>query len=480
MNQNKPWEKFYSPAAFGFDADNLPFENLVDLIRKSQDRFGSRCAVSTVLPDGASTTVTYAELNAYSDDFAAFLREVLQLGARDVVGIMTANCIGFSVAAFGTFKANCICTNINPLYTPPELEHQLNDSGARVLVVLDAFSEKVDAVIERTGVEHVVKLSLVDFFPVETPRPTAPAMQTAHTPMAAALFAGSRSRDDDSVAAYTISLEKDDTAVYQYTGGTTGPSKGAELTHRGILANAYMEQAMYSELLDNDAAETVLIALPLYHITAFTLLQVFGLGIGAHLLMAPSPRPVSNLKTAFEGYEVSWFIGINTLFAALINEPWFKRETFSSLKFCASGGAAQHVAVAEQWQQGTGVEVLEGYGMTEVCGVISITPAAHCRLGFAGVPVPGFEVKIMDKGGEESPVGTPGELWVRSPTVMKGYLHRPEATAEAIVAGGWLRSGDLATIDADGFLKIVDRLKDMILVSGFNVFPTEVECRFAH
>jgi long-chain acyl-CoA synthetase len=217
-----------------------------------------------------------------------------------------------------------------------------------------------------------------------------------------------------------------------------------------------------------------LVILPLYHITAFALIFVVGMGAGDHLVLVPSPRPPSNLQSAFENFEVTIFTGINTLFAALMEEPWFDKSLFKSVNFCGSGGAAQQTGVAQRWEDATGIEIYQGYGMTECCGVMSLNPVGDNRLGSVGIPVPGLAVKIIDDDGVEQPIGSPGELLFKGPTIMKGYFGRPEATAETIV-DGWLHSGDIAIMDEDGFLEIVDRKKDMILVSGFNVSPNEIE-----
>jgi long-chain acyl-CoA synthetase len=245
------------------------------------------------------------------------------------------------------------------------------------------------------------------------------------------------------------------------------------LSHTGILANAHQAQTMIEHLRDPEG-DTTLVILPLYHITAFALIFITGIGSGDHLVLVPSPRPPSNLKTAFENFDVTVFTGINTLFAALMEEPWFDRDLFKNVRFCGSGGAAQHTEVARRWEKMTGVEVYQGYGMTECCGVMSLNPVGENRLGSVGIPVPGLDVRIVDDNDVEQPIGSPGELLFKGPTIMKGYLSRPEATEEAL-KNGWLYSGDIAVMDEDGFLEIVDRKKDMILVSGFNVSPNEIE-----
>jgi long-chain acyl-CoA synthetase len=421
-----------------------------------------------------------------TSDFAAWLREVAAVGPGDVVALMSPNCIDFCIAAFGIFKAGCICTNINPLYTAPEVEHQLRDSGARVLVIADLFGDKVDAVVARTSVQQVVTISLLDFLPLlkkavgnfvlRRIKRVVPRMQARHVAMADALKRGAaaRARGNVDVAAYRAGQSGETTALYQYTGGTTGRSKGAELSHRNILANAAMATAMVDELRDSEQGDCAVVALPLYHITAFALIMVPGLLSGTHSVMVPSPRPVSNMKPAFENHPVTHFSGINTLYAALLNEPWCTREVLKHLKFCSSGGAAQLVDVARRWEELTGLPVYQGYGLTEVAGVLTLNPVGANRLGSAGIPVPGTLIRVVDAEGAEVPRGEPGEVVASGPTIMKGYLNRPEATAETI-RDGWLYTGDIGVMDEDGFLQIVDRKKDMILVSGFNVYPNEIE-----
>jgi len=335
--------------------------------------------------------------------------------------------------------------------------------------------------VPKTAVQHVVKLSVTDFLPtfkrmligfvLKRVKKVVPNMSTPHTGLKDALAQGAQARGD--VESYTADVKPTDTVLYQYTSGTTGRSKGAELSHQGILANAYQADLMTAESR-GEGGEVTLIALPLYHITAFTLIFVAGLINGGHSVLIPSPRPPSNLKAAMDKYTFTWFVGINTLYAALMAEDWFDRKHWENLRFSGSGGAAQQTGVAQKWAEMTGVDINQGYGMTEVCGVLTLNPPADNRLGKVGIPVPGMEVRCVDDDGNEVPVGETGEVIARGPTLMKGYLNRDDATAEAI-KDGWYYSGDIGVMDSDGFLEIVDRKKDMILVSGFNVSPNEVE-----
>lgn len=477
------WEKYYSEDAKNFNLANMPSQTLTALADRALKEFADRPALTTILPNGASGTVTYRQLVAHADQFAAYLREVVKLKAGDTVAVMTPNCIGFGIATLGILKAGCISTNVNPLYTAPELEHQLTDSKAQVLVIIDLFGDKVDAVIKNTKVRQVVTLSLVDFFPplkktligfvLKRVKKVIPTMTTPAVTLPAALFMGKKAAKGVDVAAYAQNVKPTEIALYQYTSGTTGRSKGAELSHQGILANAYQAKLM-TESLMQPQGETTLIALPLYHITAFALIFVAGIATGGHGILIPSPRPPSNLKAAFGKYRITWFTGINTLFAAMMVEPWFDKALFADIRFCGSGGAAQQSGVAERWRDKTGLEIRQGYGMTECCGVVTLNPVADNRLGTVGIPVPGMALKIVDDEGKEQPLGSPGEVIFKGATIMQGYLGRPDATAETL-KDGWLYSGDIGVMDKDGFLRIVDRKKDMILVSGFNVSPNEIE-----
>ncbi len=477
------WNKYYSEEAQNFDLANMGAQTIATMLDASVETHGSRKALTTILPTGAETSITFSELQQQAEYFAVYLREVLNLNSGDTVALMSANCIGFGVASLGIAKAGCIGTNINPLYTAPEMEHQLSDSNAQALVIIDLFGDKVDEVIQNTAVRHVVTLSLLEFFPplkrallgfvLKRVKKMIPPMRTDHVTFKTALEAGRARAGAADIAAYTAHVKPTDTALYQYTSGTTGRSKGAELSHQAVVANAYQAELVVESLMAPDG-ETSLVVLPLYHITAFTLIFIAGLRIGAHNVLVPSPRPLSNLKPAFERHNLTWLIGINTLFAALLTEDWFKKEMVQNIRFCASGGAAQTTGVAKKFKEKTGIEICQAYGMTECAGVLLCNPVEDNRFGYVGIPVPGTEVRIVDDAGKDVAQGQPGEIIGRGPTLMTGYLNRPDATRETIV-DGWLYSGDIGVMDADGFIEIVDRKKDMILVSGFNVAPNEIE-----
>ena len=331
MDNEHSWVSLYPEAAKNFDEDSIAAGHMAELVSIAAVDYGSRPAVSTQLADGACATVDFDELDRLTSDFAVYLREIAAAEQGDVVALMSPNCIDFVVAAFGIFKAGCICTNINPLYTAREIEHQLRDSGATILVIVDLFGDKAEAAIDRTDVRQVVTISLLDFLPAPAKllrqfvlkriRKAVPKMRTSHVAMAAALKQGAARRAAGSVNvdAYRSGQSRDDTALYQYTGGTTGRSKGAELSHRNILFNAATASSMVEEFRDSEKGDCALVVLPLYHITAFALIMVPSLMSGAHSVMVPSPRPPSNLKPAFEKHPVTHFAGINTLYAALLN-----------------------------------------------------------------------------------------------------------------------------------------------------------------
>lgn len=480
---DQPWKKFYSEEARQFDLANLGAQTLPEMLDHAATTHTSKKALTTILPTGAETSITYSELRTHAEHFAVYLRDVLGLKSGETVAVMSPNCIGFGVASMGIAKAGCIATNVNPLYTAPELQHQLSDSNAQVLVIIDLLGDKADEVIANTSVRKVVTLSLLEFFPplkqlllgfvLKRIKKAIPPMQTGHLTFAAALAAGYARAGAADIAGYTSQVKPGDTALLQYTSGTTGRSKGAELSHTAVLANAYQAELMTKNFMGPNG-ETALVVLPLYHITAFALCFIAGLRTGGHCVLTPSPRPISNLKTAFEKYDFTWLIGINTLFAALLSEDWFNKELVQKVRFCGSGGAAQTTGVAQKFREVTGIEIRQGYGMTECAGVMTFNPADDNRLGYVGVPVPGMDVRIVDDAGDDVAQGQPGEVIGRGPTLMTGYLNRDDVTAQTIV-DGWLHSGDIGVMDADGFIQIVDRKKDMILVSGFNVAPNEIE-----
>lgn len=484
MTAQRPWTKFYPEGAEENAQKPIPYAHLGELATLGARDYGNQIAFTVCLPNGAAADITYGELDKLSDDFAVYLREELGLKKGDVVAIQSPNCLAYPIVVFGTMKAGCIVSNTNPLYTEPEMVHQFNDSGAKVLCVIDMFGDKVDKVINQTKVERVITLSLVDFMPMlkklligavlKYVRKQIPTMTTPHTKFADTLAAGSRIRSARSidVRSYSADIQLDDDAIYQYTGGTTGVSKGAALTHRNILSNVACVQPMFGEHI-LPGKETIMTALPLYHIFAFTVNMCIFMTAGARNVLVPSPRPLENLIPVFENYDITWMTGVNTLFAGLLNADWFMNKK-PKIKVAGSGGTALQSSVADKWEQTIGT-IVEGYGLTESSPIVSFNPLdGNARKGSIGVPLPGVDVKLVDDDGNEVPVGERGELLAKGPNIMRGYLNRPDATAETL-RDGWLYTGDIAVMHEDGFFEIVDRKKDMILVSGFNVYPNDLE-----
>lgn len=463
----------------------LPVRNLAELVTQTCARYTRQHAFTAVLPNGMFGNLSFEQVNRLSDQTAAYLRAGLGLAAGDRVAVQLPNSLAYPLWAFGTLKAGCVLVNMNPLYTVPEMVHQLNDSGARVLIIVDLFADKLPEVLEQTQIEHVILVRITDLFPAVVgfiahnimkywnriiPQVTVPV-----TIGIAALAQGAGLIRDGKadVAAYTKDTALNDLAALQYTGGTTGVSKGAMLTHGNLLANvAQIEERVAGEV--EHGKETALAVLPLYHIFAFTANLLYFFHAGARNILVASPRPLSNLQRAFENYPISWVPGVNTLFNGLLNEEWFTDYPPPKLKGSIAGGTALYAAVAERWQTVTKTPVVEGYGLTESSPVVTLNPFRTSRPGSIGKLVAGTEVRLLNVFGEPVGSGESGELAVRGPQVMRGYWQRPEETAN-VLKDGWLLTGDIAEYESDGFLRVVDRKKDLIIVSGFNVYPNEVE-----
>jgi long-chain acyl-CoA synthetase len=430
-------------------------------------------------------SLRFEEVDRLSDEFAAYLRETLRLRVGDRVAVQMPNCLACPVVMFGVLKAGCVLVNTNPLYTPPEMVHQFTDAGARVLVIIDLFADRLPAVLPKCPVETVVTVGITEFFPalpsfiiravLKYVKRQLPKVAVPHTGFQEALRKGREAISRGAVAdRYLEKVGRESVAVLQYTGGTTGVSKGAMLSHHNLLANTEQLLEMNRRNL-LPGVETVLTALPLYHIFAFTVNLLAFYQHGGTNILVPSPRPMSNLRKPWEKYPITWFSGVNTLFNALSTEEWLVENPPKTLKTSVAGGAALQQAVAKRWEKVTGTEVVEGYGLTEASPVVTFNPiGGEKKTGSIGIPLPSTEVRCVDEEGAEVSVGASGELIVRGPQVMLGYWEAPEETAKSI-RDGWLYTGDVAAVDEQGYFRIVDRKKDMILVSGFNVYPNEVE-----
>jgi long-chain acyl-CoA synthetase len=480
-----PWASAYGNAI----AAQLPaprYKNLAHMVHSVCEKFATQKAFTAVVPNGMNGTLSYAQVGELSDAFALYLREVCGLQAGDRVAVQLPNGLAYPVVAFGIFKAGCVLVNTNPLYTPSEMAHQFKDSGARVLVIVDMFADKLAEVIPKTNIERIVLAGVSEMFPAvpnmivrsvqkvwSKVLPAVPALPQKIERLSAALEAGQAKQQPNKVASYWEHLPANEIVALQYTGGTTGVSKGAMLTHANMLANVDQVLAMGKSHMKE--GECVLTALPLYHIFAFTANLLCFIDIGGRNILIPSPRPVQNLQRALENYPITWITGVNTLFNGLMNEEWFTAFPPKHLKAAIAGGTALHHAVAQRWQKITGTRIAEGFGLTECSPVVSFNPlSGTAKPDSIGIPVPGTEVRLVDDAGIPVPQGEPGELIVRGPQTMKGYWQRPEETA-AVIKDGWLYTGDVAVMDAQGYFKIVDRKKDLVLVSGFNVYPNEIE-----
>ena len=471
---DKVWLKSYPPGVPA-EIDPDEFSSLVDLFDKSARSYGGRTAYVCM-----GKSMSYAELELLSGRFAAYLQGELGLGKGARVALMMPNCLQYPVAMFGVLRAGCTVVNVNPLYTARELEHQLCDAGCEAIVIVENFAHTLQDVVQRTSVRHVVvtglgdmlgfpKSLLVNFF-IRHVRKMVPEWRLpGHVSFGAALLRGGAHELRPVVVTH------DDLAYLQYTGGTTGLAKGAMLTHGNIIANLQQAHAWISPYV-RECEEVIITALPLYHIFSLTANCLTFFKIGATNVLITNPRDIPGFVAELGSYPFTVITGVNTLFNALLNDPGFEKLDFSTLKVALGGGMALQQAVADRWKKVTGKTLAEAYGLTETSPAVCINPLDLHEFNHSiGLPIPSTLISLRDDEGHEVLLGEPGELCVKGPQVMKGYYRRPEETARAFTHDGFLRTGDIATIDAEGFLRIVDRKKDMILVSGFNVYPNEVE-----
>lgn len=481
----RPWLAFY-PTGAPSDIAEAPFRTLAELVSASARLYGGRTAYTVVMPNGMYGDLSFADVDRMADAFAVYLREVLGLKAGDRVALQAPNSLPVPVVAFGVFKAGCVLVNVNPLYTAEEMGAQFRDATPRALVIVDMFADKLTEAMKICAIPNVIITRVPEFMPGAVKGViglvqrywdrSLPPIETPHIRLPDALAAGAKAREDGKIAveSYTAGLDGSALAALQYTGGTTGISKGAMLTHGNIVMNMAQTMSFIDQHVKK-GEEVVLTAIPTYHILAFTLNLLGFYWLGNRNILIPNPRPLSNLKRAFENYPITWIVGVNTLFNGLMNEFWFAENPPRHLRASFAGGAALQGAVAARWLTMTGTHVIEGYGLTETSPVITGNPVGKARVGSVGIPVPSTEVILLDDEGRPVPPGEAGEVCVRGPQVMAGYWQRPDETARSITADGFFRTGDIGTMDPDGYFRIVDRKKDMILVSGFNVYPNEVE-----
>ena len=470
----KIWLQSYE-AGVEAEIDEKRFHSIVDVFEQSVEKFGSKVAFQNM-----DKTLSYTETGKLVTDFATYLQNELKLPRGERVAIMMPNVLQYPIALFGALKAGLVVVNTNPLYTPRELEHQLNDSGATTIIVLENFANTLELVLPRTQIKNVIIASVGDMFGlfkgalmnfvIRKVKKMVPQHQiSGFIPFRQALKAG---------AAHTfqpVSIDLDDTAFLQYTGGTTGVAKGAILSHGNICANMQQAAEWIKNLL-KPGEETVIAALPLYHIFALTVNLMIFTQAGSRILLITNPRDMNGFIGDMKKNRISVFIGVNTLFNGLVNQAAFAEVDFSKLKLTLGGGMATQRAVAEKWKTVTGTPIVEAYGLTEASPGVCCNPLnIPAYTGSIGLPVPSTEVELRDAEGSEVPQGQPGEMWIRGPQVMQGYWQRPDETAKVIDSRGFLATGDIAVMDEKGWFKLVDRKKDLIVVSGFNVYPNEIE-----
>lgn len=466
-----PWNKFY-PEGVKAEIDISSWKNIASVLEAACEKYSDKTALTCLGAD-----MSYRELNLLADQFAAYLQKKVGLKKGDRLAIMLPNIMQFPIAFMAAQKIGAVCVNTNPLYTPREMKHQFNDSGVTAIIIIDLFTNNLEKIIAETKIKHVIITSIGDQLPawkglliktIMKLKGMIPAHNLQSVPFKTALAEGAGLKYDRP------DIKQADLAILQYTGGTTGVSKGAMLLQSNILANMAQIQNCARSIV-NDGEETVLTALPLYHIFALAVNFLSFLAMGQRMILVPKPVPIENTIKIFRKYKITVMTGVNTLFNSLANNEDFKSNPAKSLKIALGGGMAVQEAVQKKWRALTGKSILEGFGLTEASPVTHINPSESLiRTNSIGIPVASTQSKVVDDSGTEVAIGETGELIVRGPQVMAGYWQLPGET-EKTIKNGWLWTGDMARMDADGYFYIVDRKKDMILVSGFNVYPNEVE-----
>lgn len=475
------WLSSY-PEGIASTIDPDQYNNLLEVLDESVQKFGDKTAYTHRLGNNEQR-LSYRELDEASRAFAAFLQHFTELQPGDRFAIQLPNCLQYPVALFGSLRAGLVVVNTNPLYTSHEMEHQFADAGVKGLLILDHFADKLEPVLPLVGIETLILTGIGDAFPwpkgtlINAVAKHVKGMVPPHEILQPVVrykevLKAGRTRKYEPVA-----IQNDQLAFLQYTGGTTGVSKGAELTHRNIIANLEQVNAWLGPFL-KEREEVLITALPMYHVFALTINSLVFLRLGCDNLLVTNPRNIGEFLEILSHYKPSVMTGVNTLFNAMMNHPDFQQVDWSQMKMSVGGAMALQRAVVEEWQKQTDSKLIEGYGLTEASPVVTVNPLdATDRIGTIGLPLPSTEVKLVtEDGAEVTEANQPGELWVKGPQVMRGYWNRPEESANVLMDNGeWLRTGDIAEWRGDGFLAIVDRLKDMINVSGFNVYPNEVE-----
>jgi long-chain acyl-CoA synthetase len=473
---NRPWLSSY-PQGVPADIDVNQYTSLVDLMEESFQKYAQRVAYSFM---GKNTT--FAQTDSLSSAFASYLQS-LGLTKGDRVAIMMPNTPQYPITVAAILRAGFVVVNVNPLYTPRELEHQLKDSGAKVIVIIENFATTLEQCIKNTGVKHVVLAAMGDRLGLLKGALVNYVVRNVKKMVPAYNLPGAV-RFNDAIARGTSGtlkkpdLKPDDVAVLQYTGGTTGVSKGAVLLHRNVIANVLQSEAWNAPALESLGNEQPVgvVALPLYHIFAFTVNMMLGMRQGGKGILIANPRDLPAVLKELTKHKIHTFPAVNTLFNGLANHPDFNTVDWSHLKISVGGGMAVQAAVAKLWLEKTGCSICEGYGLSETSPSASCNPTTSKEYtGTIGLPLPNTWMKCLDDEGVEVPMGQPGEIAIKGPQVMAGYWQRPDETAKVMTPDGYFKTGDIGIVDERGYFKIVDRKKDMVLVSGFNVYPNEVE-----
>jgi long-chain acyl-CoA synthetase len=470
--EQRPWLKNY-PSGVPANIDPDKYTSVVAMLEESFKKYEKQPAFTCM-----GKTLTYSELDKLSTQFGAYLQS-RGLKRGDKIAIMMPNLLQYPIALFGALRAGLVVVNTNPLYTPREMEHQFTDSDAKAIVVLENFAFNLEKIINKTSIEVVIKTSIGELLPtikgaitnfvVRKVKKMVPKYNIENAVSFKEALEGGK-----KFKIQRPDIQGEDVAILQYTGGTTGRAKGAMLMHRNLVANMLQIGAIMGPFVE-ERKEVILCPLPMYHIFALTVNTFAPINMGFHGILIVNPRDLKTVVQAFKDYPISMMTGVNTLYNALLNDKDFTDLDLSGMKIAAAGGTALQRPVAEKWQQMTGMSISEGYGMTESSPVATSNPYDNTgRIGTIGIPVPSTDIRIIDEEGNVLNANEIGELQIKGPQVMKGYYKRPQETADTI-KNDWLSTGDIAEMSEDGFFKIVDRKKDMILVSGFNVYPNEIE-----
>ncbi len=476
----KIWLKSY-PSGMPHTIDNSQYASIVQLLEESFQKFAARSAFTCM-----GKTISYADVDAGSRAMGAYLQS-LGLAQGDRVAIMMPNVLQYPIAVAAVLRAGFVAVNVNPLYTPRELEHQLKDSGSKAIIILENFAATLQQVVDKTPVKHIVVAAMGDMlgflkgaivnYVVRNKKKMVPAFS-----LPTAVKFNDAMAKGKGLALSPSKSKFNDPAVLQYTGGTTGVSKGATLLHRNIISNVLQSEAWMQPALNHPkkgpAPEQLITvcALPLYHIFAFTICYLLVLRTGGMSILIPNPRDIPGTIKALKGFELHTFPAVNTLYNALVNDPSFSELNVKNLRVSNGGGMAVQKAVADKWLAATGCPIVEGYGLSETSPSATCNPTdSDAYSGTIGLPIPSTEIAIRDDDNNDVKLGEPGEICIRGPQVMAGYWQRPDETAKVFSADGYFKSGDIGVMDERGYVKIVDRKKDMVLVSGFNVYPNEVE-----